>query len=176
MAETAVRIIGAVLVLSGAAGLGRFYAMRFTCRLQILEELRRLLYLLKGEILYANASLEEAFSNTGGRGTGPMKELFEQVADRLGKRQGETFRQMWEEETERIRGTLPLTQEDICQMKDFGRQLGYLDRQMQERTILLYLEQLEHTIDNLRKHRKEQCRLYASLSVAGGLFFIIIMC
>ena len=176
MAGTVIRTAGAVLIMLGAVGLGRFYGMRLTSRLRILEELRRLLYLLKGEILYANASLEEAFFSVGSRGTGPVKELFSQVASRLGEHQGETFRHMWEEETEKFRNSLPLTEEDIRQMKDFGRQLGYLDRQMQERTILLYLEQLDFAIGNLRKHRKEQCRLYTSLSVAGGLFFIIIMC
>ena len=42
---------------------------------------------------------------------------------------------------------LPLTDEDLEQLTGLGEHLGYLDVDMQERTLKLYLEQLDLSID-----------------------------
>ena len=47
---------------------------------------------------------------------------------------------------------------------------------MQERTLLLFLEQLDDAILYLKSHQKEKCRLYASLGMMGGMFLVIVMC
>ena len=67
---------------------------------------------------------------------------------------------------------LPLTKEDWEQFFALGNNLGYLDLTMQERTILLYLEQLDETIGFLKEHSRERRRLYMSLGVIGGLFSV----
>lgn len=46
---------------------------------------------------------------------------------------------------------------------------------MQERNLLLYLEQLDVQIQLLREHRQERCRLYSSLGIMSGLFLTILM-
>ena len=68
---------------------------------------------------------------------------------------------------------MPLTREDWEQFFLLGSNLGYLDLAMQERTILLYLEQLDETIKYLKEHSRERSRLYMSLGIMGGLFFTI---
>ncbi|MGL6218963.1 MAG: stage III sporulation protein AB, partial [Lacrimispora sphenoides] len=64
---------------------------------------------------------------------------------------------------------------DKQNLKGLGEHLGYLDMDMQERNILLYLEQLDLTIGYLRKHKQEKSRLYTSLGIMGGLFLTIVM-
>ena len=54
--------------------------------------------------------------------------------------------------------------------------MGFLDRDMQERNLLLYLEQLDVSINELRAHRQERCRLYTSLGVMAGMFLTILLC
>ena len=71
---------------------------------------------------------------------------------------------------------LPFTKEDLEQLAALGEHLGYLDLDMQERTLLLYLEQLDLSIEYLQRHRQEKCRLYTSLGVMGGIFLVIVMC
>ena len=68
-----------------------------------------------------------------------------------------------------------LTREDWEQLEALGEHLGYLDVDMQERTLLLYLEQLELSIEYLRAHGRERCRLYTSLGAAGGMFLILVL-
>ena len=46
---------------------------------------------------------------------------------------------------------------------------------MQERTLLLYLEQLELTISRLRGELKERCRLSTARGMMGSLLLVILM-
>lgn len=169
-----IKTVGAVLILLGAAGLGNFYSSRLSARIRLLEEMRLLVFFLKGEILYANSSLQEAFRKGGERLGGELGEFAGRVAERLGQRQGTAFGRIWEEETAFLEN-LPFSREDLSRLRDFGSQLGYLDRQMQERILLLCLEWLERTADALREKKREASRLYMGLSLGGGLFFVIIM-
>ena len=87
MVRLMIRAAGAVLVVAGAAGLGTFFSSRLLLRLRLLEDLRKLVFLLKGEILYGNSSLEEAFARAGGRLDGRIGRFAEMVAEGIGERQ-----------------------------------------------------------------------------------------
>lgn len=170
-----VKIAGAVLVVMSASGLGLCEAQKWKNRLRLMENLRRMIILLKGEILYANATLEEAFASVGQRGGGELGIFFKEVARRIGEQSGEVFFTLWKEAVSNLDKGLDLTGKDREQLKAFGEHLGYLDSDMQERTILLYLEQLDDTIAYLKAHVREKSRLYTSLGVMGGLFLMIIL-
>ncbi|MGN0372988.1 MAG: stage III sporulation protein AB [Enterocloster sp.] len=169
---------GLLLVLSACSGFGLWLSWQWKERLKLLESLRLMIYFLKGEITYSRAPLEEALERVGRRQCGALGILFEKAAERIGKKEGENFRQIWEEEVRRafeqgLSGIL--TEEDEGQLSSLGESLGYLDVEMQERALLLYLEQLDLTISYLREHLREKCRLYASLGTAGGMFLVLIM-
>lgn len=170
------KLLGTGLLISGCSGLGFWYAANYRRHLEALEQLRRMLFLLKGQILYANAPLEEAFRRVGEKSQGDLGTFFCAVADRLEQQQGETFYQMWQEEIGNMDTEIPLNKKDRLELTKFGEHLGFLDREMQERTILLYLEQLDLAIEDGRAHQKEKSRLYTSLGVMGGLFLVIILC
>ena len=171
-----VKIIGACFLLPGCTGLGLWYAGNYRRHLEMAEQLRKMLFLLKGQILYANAPLEEAFRKVGEKSQGHLSDFFRAVADRIEMQEGEVFYDIWKEEVGRIRPEVPLDKKDRQELLAFGEHLGYLDRDMQERTILLYLEQLDLVIEDGRAHQKEKSRLYTSLGIMGGLFLVIILC
>lgn len=171
-----IKIAGGVFVIAASTGLGLSLAGQWKTRLELLEQLRKMVFLLKGEILYANSPLEEAFERVGTKAAGVLGELFAAVAKRIRNQSGELFYTMWREEIEQIDKSVPLTKEDRQSLTSFGENLGYLDSQMQERTILLYLEQLDLSIAYLREHQREKSRLYTTLGIMGGLFLTIVMC
>lgn len=168
------KVIGCVMVIAGASGIGINMARVYEKRLEGLMQLRQMIYLLKAQILYANAPLEEAFKTVGERTAGALSELFEQVAKRIESQEGEAFFTIWKEEVELA--DLVLAQSDRQALSALGEHLGFLDRDMQERNLLLYLEQLDLEIQNLREHKQERCRLYTSLGIMGGLFLAILLC
>ena len=79
------------------------------------------------------------------------------------------------EALERVGKREALTEEDLEQLAGLGEHLGYLDVDMQERTLGLYLEQLDISIEYLRTNQREKCRLYTSLGIMGGMFLVIVM-
>ena len=165
---------GAVCIVSGASGFGFWMAGEYRRRLEQLLQLRQMIYMLKGQILYANAPLSEALEAVGKRFETGLSGLFTGAAGKIEQQGGETFCQIWEEEVGKISG-MALTKQDRQYLAELGKHLGYLDRDMQERTLLLYLEQLDVQIQLLREHRQERCRLYSSLGIMSGLFLTILL-
>lgn len=174
--------MGACLVTLGCTGLGQYMARQWKLRLRWLEQLRQMIYFLKGEILYGHTALGDALERVGercqraegDRGLMGLPLFFLSVAERIRRQEGEGFSDIWKEELSRLKEN-PLKEEDIAGLKCLGDHLGYLDLNMQERNLLLYLEQLDGQIEYLRMHLKERTKLYTSLGVMGGLFLTVAM-
>lgn len=169
------KIAGAAMVVAGTSGYGVWMAGNYQSRLLLLEQLQKMIFLLKGQILYANAPLPEALETVGERTTGVLSEWMIQVSERLLSQQGEPLNQIWKEEVDRLDADTALTKTDRQSLAALGEHLGFLDSEMQERNLLLYLEQLDLVIGELRSHRQERCRLYTSLGVMSGMFLAVLL-
>ncbi len=129
------KIAGALMVIAGASGFGFWLAGQYGQRLRELEQLRQMIFLLKGQILYANAPLSEAFETVVSRTEGALSDLFIRVAERIDGQQGESFSQIWQEEVSqpgKPGGGLAMSKADRQTLKSLGEHLGFLDRDMQE--------------------------------------------
>lgn len=153
---------------------GLWMSKRYVGNLAELEKLRHMMFLLKGQILYANAPLYEAFDTIGSRTSGMLAEFFIRVAKKSEAQQGTQFVEIWKEEMKCLEKNSLLSKEDRQSLENFGNHLGFLDKEMQERNFLLYLEQLDLRIQDMRAHKKERCRMCTSLGIMGGLFLAIL--
>lgn len=169
------KFAGVIFVIAACAGLGMEAALRFKRRLRLLEKLKLMITHLKGEILYANVPLAEAFERTGARNPGRAGTLFQAVAARLSEETGERFALIWKEQAGTFVKDSELSHREREQLLSFGEHLGYLDREMQEKTLLLYLEDLEYSVRVIRKEEPEKCRLYMSLGLMSGLFLAVVL-
>ena len=169
------KVLGAACILWGAAGTGIWFAGRYKQRIQELEQLKQMLFLLKGQILYASAPLPEALETVGKRVDGILGKLFQETAASLQQQPGDPFPVIWKRCVSEISGHSALSKMDMQALQNLGDHLGFLDRETQERTLLLYLEQVDAQLEVLREHRQERCRLYTSLGVMGGLFLAVIL-
>ncbi len=70
MDRTYFKLLGAALVIISSTGLGFYMAAQWTEHLKTVERLKKMILLLKGEIVYANSPLTEAFERTGKRQEG----------------------------------------------------------------------------------------------------------
>lgn len=169
---------GIGLVLFSGTGWGLWMAWRWKARLEAMETLRQMVFCLKGEITYSRAPLEEALERVGQRESGFLGPLFTGAAKEIAGSREESFSKIWEKQIELIRKgpqSEILDSEDIKQLAGLGGRLGYLDVDMQERTLLLYLEQLELSISRLRGEIRERCRLSTALGMMGSLLLVILM-
>lgn len=169
------KLLGVILVVVSCAGLGADAVIRMKRRLRLLEQLKVMAHHLKGEILYANAPLPEAFERTGKRNPGNAGSLFLAVAAELKKETGNSFDSIWKEQAGQFSKKSVLSKKEQAALLRFGEHLGYLDRDMQEKTILFYLEDLERAITILRGQEEEKSRLYISMGIMAGLFLAVVM-
>lgn len=96
------------------------------------------------------------------------------VSEQLLKEQGKEFFAIWQEAVTSYLPQTPLTKEEGEQLLAFGEHLGYLDREMQERTLSLYLEELEREMEELNQEIAQKGRLYTSAGILTGLFLAVI--
>ena len=82
---------------------------------------------------------------------------------------------MWTESIDRCLIKSQLKNKDKEELKAIGKQMGYLDEQMQLGTIDLYLEQLSFVIQKTREELVMKKRLCNCLGVMGGIFLVIIL-
>ena len=134
-----IRFLGSVLIIGAALWFGAYFAMQEKYRLQELEELERGLIYLQGQISYLSAPLAEAIGNISWKMNGQLGTLFQQIAEKLEERQGDSAEKIWQEIWENGRGATFLSSEDIDAVFLFGKTLGYLDKAQQENSIHLLL-------------------------------------
>lgn len=179
------RYVGILIMAAAAIAAGFMAADRWKERLEILQRFRQMVYHLKGQIIYANATLPEALAEVGGRFlTGHEKEesylqepgkLFMRVCTRMEHAEGIPFSEIWREEIMQLPKDFPMGSSDRENLAEIGKNLGYADSAMQERTLLFYLEQTDDSIEYLKKELENRTKLYRSLGMAAGLFIMIVL-
>jgi stage III sporulation protein AB len=170
-----IKILGIVIMVCSSIGIGRSYSRGLTKNVEQLKKMKKMIYILKSEIKYSKAPLPEAFENLSERVEEPLRSFLSSVSAKLNQLSGRTFREIWEEEVEDKLQDSYLTKEDKEQLKRMGESMGYLDSEMQDNTLELYLEQLEISIEESRQTAAVKSKVYNCLGVTIGLFLAIIL-
>ncbi len=169
------KIIGCVLIITSSTGMGWYFSGELKNRISDLKELKKLLFLLRGDIRYANTPLPEAVQALSIRHNGKFKQFLTVIANRLFELGGVSFCNIWKEAVEKELENTSLSKKDLIGLSQFGENLGYLDKDMQINTLDLYISQLEEEINDLSQNVKQKSYLYNSLGIMGGIFIIIVM-
>lgn len=170
-----IKIIGCILIITSSAGMGLYFSSELKNRINDLKDLRKLIFLLRGDIRYANTPLPEAVQALSIRHDGKFKKFLSKIAERLNELGGVSFCTIWKEAVIKELEDTSLSKKDLKGLGQLGENLGYLDKDMQINTIDLYLSQVEEEIKDLSQSVKQKSYLYNSLGVMGGIFITIIM-
>lgn len=170
-----IKIIGCILILTSSAGMGLYFSGELKNRINDLKELKKIIFLLRGDIRYANTPLPEAVQALAIRHEGKYKKFLSKIAERLNELGGVSFCTIWKEAVLKELENTSLSRKDLAGLGQLGENLGYLDKDMQINTIDLFLEQIEEEIKELSHNVKQKTYLYNSLGVLGGIFITIIM-
>lgn len=176
------KYIGILIMAGSVIGGGFLAAAKWKERLDILLLFRQMIYYLKGQILYSNATLPEALGEVGKRFADGREGIFKEpgefflrVCRRLDEENQSPFAVIWKEEARRFPEDFPMNKPDLQNLSALGENLGYADRNMQERTLLFYLEQTDEAICFLKKELESRTKLYRCLGMAAGLFLMVVM-
>ena len=170
-----VQRFGAAIVIIAGGILGFYRASRERKRLEQGIELKRLLYLLQGEIRYGLTPLPEAIGEIAGKVESGLSVFVTDVSKRLSSYQEETFSQVWKSSVEQ--DLVPYVQEKkmLEPFSAMGDTIGYLDKDMQVKTIDFTIEQIEERMYQIKDQVIKNCKLYQSLGLSFGLLVVIIL-
>ena len=173
--ELAINAVGAVMVFISSTLVGYYLSLRNDFRATDLHELKRALVILKSEIEFAVNVLPLAFENIASKTQGDVSRFFKAVAVELALNSGTVIAQIWQQKAEvelRISNLLP---EDIEQVVQFGKTLGYLDTSLQLRGIDILIQYINKTITELEVESTKNKRMLRSLGVIGGLVVVVVL-
>jgi len=170
------KILGAIMVIGASSGIGYYCSKKLKLHLEALLHMKKMIMLLKGEILYMNSTLEEAFAAVALRISDPMySDFLLDLSEKLKERSSRLFYDIWCEGVELHLSKSDLWKKDRLDIKALGENLGYLDKQMQEKNLDLYLEQLEEEMAQGKEEFLSKSKLYRSLGIMGGIFIAIVL-
>lgn len=169
------KLIGACLVILSSTGIGIYFSSITKGRLIDLKDLKKNMFMLRGDIRYGNTPLPEAIEALAIRNHDNFKPFYEGVVKELKKLDGLPFSEIWDKGVNEYMKDTYLTAADRSHFSKLGETLGYLDKEMQIRTIDLYIEQLENELQEAVSSVKEKTKLYNTLGVLFGIFITIVM-
>jgi stage III sporulation protein AB len=170
-----VRLAGTFLVMAGSVGLGLYYSARESFRVQDLLEFKKALLILSSEIEYMRATLSEACANISKRTSLGVSKIFGRFAELLSNGEGETAYQLWLAAMDDCKNAICLAPEDLAVLSDFGKTLGYLDKQMQKNAIDHAVAYIDEKAASLSASSDKNKRMYRSLGVIGGLLITVVL-
>lgn len=170
-----IRTAALVLIAVSCAGLGFVKSQAMSTRIRNLMMLRKILRLLNGEISYGATPLPEAFYRIGSKMEMPFRDFLQDLSVDMQQYDGVSFSELFDRNVDcHLKGTR-LSVDDREEWKEFGRMLGYLDREMQLSTLKSFDEALSWKIRELKEGLPARKKLCQSLGVMGGLFLVIFL-
>ena len=170
-----IKIIGGLFLMSSAAAIGFLKAEELNERVRRLQELKRLMVLLQGELRFHRAELSEAFGNLAARMEEPFQGFLRETAEQLEQRKIGGLEMVWQENTKRLLLSEGFSKEDAQLLELLGSSLGYLDLTMQTEHLNLAILRTEETIGQAKRQQETKGRLYQTMGVTAGALLTLLV-
>ncbi len=169
------KIIGAVCIIISCTAIGFSLSYRVHGRYRELTELKKILYLLSGEIKFGSSTLEEAFQTVAERSGPPYDGFFSYLSEEMQKRSSVTLAEIWRSGLETKLKPARLSKGDREILLHVGNDMGCLDKETQLKTLALAGEQLEDVRKSLYIELPKKMKLYNYLGILAGVFLTILL-
>lgn len=169
------KIVGASLVLLACVGYAGGLLGQMVRHRDILKSCMELTDLLAGEIRYDRVPVAEALSRIQGRLDHGLSEVLKSVAGELKTGNSAELEDVWNRNFRKAERELMLTEEELGDVQDIGKNLGFLDPEAQVSHLMGCKERLKKSLDKTQQELEEKKRLYRALSLAAGIFTILIL-
>lgn len=170
-----VKIFGGALLIFAMSMVGFSKAEKIKQRYNQLITFRKILIMIQGEIRYNNSTISEALSHVAAHNDGVFKGILENTSVQVNKNTGQSFEQIWSENIGENENKLELNKEDVRIIKEFGKCMGYLDYEMQNKSIDYLISQLQLVIDELNEKMPESIKICRIMGVLAGIFVLILV-
>lgn len=171
---TALRFLGAALIVAACTGLGLEKAGRLRARTAALTAVLTVLTLLRGEIAERRTPMPEIAERLAREAPEPCRGWFRRLEEDMGRLEDGGFAGVWRRSLEETT-SLPLgkaERESLCLL---GLSLGRFDAPEQAAAIDRCIRETEEFRRQAAETAQAQGRLFAGLGIAGGLLLAIVL-
>lgn len=169
------KMIGILLVLTGAAGIGASMNRGFRQHYRQLMRLKELLLLIGNELRCLRMPLPQAIRRIAGRVEEPFRDTLLQMSEQLSGYEEADPEKVWRSILQKNRGKYLFNEEEFQIFLDAGAVFGQENGYMQGEEVDLYVEQIGFRVVHTRSELETKQRLCRYLCGAGGLFLILIL-
>ena len=166
---------GIILIVFSGAGLGICKSLELSRREKILEQLGKMILLLKNQIRCTGDTIPDALLEVAGKMSGEYREFLLSTSGAVQKRNGNTFGEIFKDCARELLPLSKVSEEERGCFLSIGERLGYLDREMQVAQLSLLEADMDRCLGSLRRTMKEKKKLYQNMGIMGGIFLAILM-
>lgn len=170
-----VKMIGSLFLMSSATAIGYLKAEELRERVKKLQELKRMMEFLQGELRFHRSELSEAFGNVGKRVEEPFCSFLKMMEEQLREHQAESFEGLWEHCSKQLVLEEGFLKKDLQLVEVLGKGLGYLDLTMQTETLNQAIIRTEEEIQEAKKQQQNKGKLYQTMGITAGALLTLLM-
>lgn len=169
------KIIGMVLVVFATTSYGIALSKDIKTRLCELKEMKKIIFLLKGEICFGHTPILEAFDNVSRRCREPFRGIIQSLVKYGYESSKQPFNEIWINGIGNGLVNTHLTKEEQQKILNLGSELGLNDIKTQQNAIDSFAAELDMDIQNLAGVIPGRVKLYNSMGIMLGIVIAIIM-
>jgi len=169
------KLIGALLVITGGTGLGLSYRQEMQDRLYHIKCLHRIIELLESEVGYSKASLPEACGMIATRLSEPYSVGLNSIREIMNSNRGLTFSFVWKQEMGRCLQDVNVSTGEKEMFLNFPEGNGYIDNLTQLKAIEKCKRELDKAISVQEEKIENKSKVVMSMGLIGGLFITIVL-
>ncbi len=169
------KITGAVLIMLACIGYAGGLLGQIARRRDVLKSCLEMTELLSGEIRYDRVPIGEALENIRNKTDPGIACVLGQISDGLKTGEHADLEKLWSQSFADAKQKLLLTEEELGEVQDIGKNLGFLDSEVQVNHLMGCRERLKKSLNKTQRELDEKRRLYRYLSLAAGIFVILIL-
>jgi stage III sporulation protein AB len=170
-----IKMLGMFCLFCACTGMGFWKSRQYQARIAQLRELMRIADFLKGEIIFAKSTLAEALERISYKTRAPFSRFLLTLSSRMKEYAGQEFSMILGQVMKETLKDTALWKEDMEEFYHTASNLGYLDKEMQIHLLDVYLHEQEQKIEALVIELPKMQKMFKSLGILGGAFFVILL-
>ena len=168
------KIVGSILVIFGCAAMGFYMVERMKRRIVELEQVKKQLMFMEGEIRVGFRPVKDIFAQLEQRTEGNWKAFYCFLQTNMERKKQGALASIWMEGIKETLKTSLLNQNEKRTWQELGENLGYLDKEMQITLLHICEEHFEEYRLQAEEYLEGNAKIYQTLGIMGGIFLTII--
>ncbi|MCD8123957.1 MAG: stage III sporulation protein AB [Lachnospiraceae bacterium] len=172
--EMTMKLLGALLVLTGCTGTGWQRSEALGERVRSMEEISTVIWKIRGEIRVAGIPLGHVFLQVSDQVAAPWADVLRSLSRRMEAQEGERFQELWAAELPALHRERYRPEDWNC-LLGLGQSLGYLDLTMQVELLDGFLAEWGRRTEECRREKQEKQKVCQCLGLAAGAFLVLLL-